>query len=72
MNSNLLQDILDLILKIGGKLMKNTAKDPALDFWKKMVFSLSLYNIGIEKICTIDDEDINFVNKYGCDLIGNP
>ena len=33
---------------------------------------LSLYDIDIERIYTIDDEDIHFVKKYGYALIGNP
>ena len=33
---------------------------------------LSLYDIDIEKIYTIEYEDIWFLNKYGYALIGNP
>ena len=35
-------------------------------------FGLSLYDIYIDKIYTMDDEDLHFVKKYGYDLIGNP
>ena len=33
---------------------------------------LSLYDIDIEEIYAIDDENIYFINKYESSLIGNP
>ena len=40
-------------------------------FWGKY-YGLSIYDIYIEKRYTIYDEDVQFVNKFGYYLIGNP
>ena len=71
MNPNPLQKSLEFILKMG--------KNPYERKWPKILHSflekydgLFLYDIYINKIYIIDDEDIQFVNKYGYSLIGNP
>ena len=55
----------------GKNIMKKHDQIYRNRFWGKYV-GLYIYEIDIGRIYTIDDEDIQFVKKYGYALIGNP
>ena len=70
-NLNRLHERWELILNIGES--PNDKHDQWYYTWfLEKYCGLSLYDIYIENRCTIDDEDLHFVKKYGYDLIGNP
>ena len=70
-NQILLQERWELILKIGEIYYEKNHQITFTRFLEKYG-GLFIYDIGFEKIYSIDDEDIQFVKGYGYDLIGNP